>query len=220
MMTTPALSEAATLQDLFFGGVPSDATDELARSLHEHGIMRCLLPGLPGFTSVAEHQVSKATNDLLSMNLADVAAAGWQRYEALREAARRTRAAPTTEEIVALATHRIESSHHPTIDVYVDGKSVANIEVSINIAFDMAGVLALVRRARLVAIKSGNCTVSGKLAVQGFTAAQQERRFNLPGAVRLGGGIALLAADERPMPVERKVASTGSGPRRSVPFVP
>jgi Protein of unknown function (DUF2510) len=136
-----------------------------------------------------------------------LAAAGWKRYEALQQAARRTRTAPTTEEIVALATHRIESSHHPTIDVYIDGKSVANIEVAINVAFNMDGVLAVVRQARLVAIKSGNCTVSGNLAVQGVTAARKQRRFDLPGAVTLRSGIALLAADEGPTPVGQEVVS-------------
>ena len=206
-MTTPALSEAATLRDLFFGGGPRDPTDELAKSLQEFGTVRNLVPGLPALTGVAEREVAKAADGFLSMNLADLAAAGWKRYEALRQAARRTLTAPTTEEVVALATHRIESSHHPTIDMYIDGKSVANIEVAINVAFNMAGVLAVVRQGRLVAIKSGNCTVSGKLAVQGVTAAEKQRRFDLPGAVGLRHGIALLAADENPTAAEQKVVS-------------
>lgn len=206
-MTTPALSEAATLRDLFFGGMPGDPTDELATSLRDRGTVRNLVPGLPALTAVAEREVAKATDSFLSMNLADLAAAGWKRYEALLQAARRTRTAPTTEEIVALATHRINSSHHPTIDVFIDGKSVATIEVAINVAFNMAGVLAVVRQARLVAIKSGNCTVSGNLAVQGVAVAQKQREFDLPGAVRLRSGIALLAVDESPTPVEQKVVS-------------
>lgn len=206
-MTTPALSEAATLRDLFFGGMPRDPTDELAKSFQEPGTVRNLIPGLPALTAVAEREVAKATDGLLSMNLADLVAAGWKRYEALRQAARRTRTAPTTEEIVAMATHRVESSHHPTIDVYIDGKSVANIEVAINVAFNMLGVLAVVRQARLVAIKSGNCTVSGNLAIQGITAAQKQLRFDLPGAVRLRSGIALLAADESPTSVGQKIVS-------------
>jgi hypothetical protein len=171
---------------------------------------------LPALTAVAEREVAKAADGLLSMNLADLAATGCKRYKALRQAGYRTRTAPTAEEIVALATHRTESSHHPTIDVYIDGKSVVNIEVAINGAFNMAGVLAVVRQAHLVAIKSGNCTVSGNLAVHGVTAAQKQRRFDLPGR----SGIALLAADESPTPVGQKVVSDAQSESPSADWYP
>jgi hypothetical protein len=62
---------------------------------------------------------------------------------------------------VALVTHEIESSHHPTVELSIDGKSIATIEIELQIAFAMAGVLAVVRQTRLTAIKSGTCTVTG-----------------------------------------------------------
>ncbi len=74
---------------------------------------------MPAPTGAIEREVAAATDGLLSLNLADVAAAGWKKYEALRQAALRTRNAPATEEIVAPATHRIESSHHPQVEVWL-----------------------------------------------------------------------------------------------------
>ena len=145
-MTTAALDDTATVRDLLFGDVPDEPTDVLAKSLREHGTIRALIPGLPGLTAAVDREVAAATDGLLSLNLADVAAAGWKKYEALRQAARRTRDAPTTQEVVALATHNIESSHHPTVELFIDGKSIATIEIELQIAFTMAGMLAVVQQ--------------------------------------------------------------------------
>jgi hypothetical protein len=189
-MTTP-LNETATARDLLFGDVPGTPIDALTESLREHGTVRALTPGLPGLAAV-EREVANAMDGLLSVNLVDLAAAGWTKYDALKQAAKRTRDAPTTEEVVAMATHKIDSTHRPSVELYVDGKSISTIEMTLQITFTLAGVLAVVKQARLTAIKSGNCTVAGSLTVAGIEAAKKQRKFDLPGAVRLRHGIALL----------------------------
>ena len=192
-MTAP-LNETATLRDLLFGDAPGTPIDAVTESLREHGTVRALTPGLPGLAAV-EREVANAMDGLLSLNLVDLAAAGWTKYDALRRAAKRTRDAPKTEEIVALATHKIESTHQPSVELNVDGTSIGTIEMTLEITFTMAAVLAVVRQARLTAIKSGNCTVAGSLTVAGFEVAKKQRKFDLPGAVRLRHGIALLEDD-------------------------
>jgi hypothetical protein len=192
-MTAP-LNETATLRDLLFGDAPGTPIDAVTESLREHGTVRALTPGLPGLAAV-EREVANAMDGLLSLNLVDLAAAGWTKYDALRHAAKRTRDAPKTEEVVALATHKIESTHQPSVELNVDGTSIGTIEMTLEITFTMAAVLAVVRQARLTAIKSGNCTVAGSLTVAGFEVAKKQRKFDLPGAVRLRHGIALLEDD-------------------------
>ena len=189
-MTAP-LNETATARDLLFGDVPGTPIDALTESLREHGTVRALTPGVPGLAAV-EREVANAMDGLLSLNLVDLAAAGWKKYDALRHAAKRTRDAPKTEEVVALATHKIESTHHPSVELHVDGTSIGTIEMTLEITFTMAAVLAVVKQARLTAIKSGNCAVAGSLTVAGFEVAKKQRKFDLPGAVRLRHGIALL----------------------------
>jgi hypothetical protein len=195
-MTAPVLNETATIRDLLFGGLPVEPADVIAKSLREHGTIGSLVAGFPGLTAAVEHEVATATDGLLSLNLADVAAAGWKKYDALRQAARRTRDAPTTEEIVALATHRIESSHHPTVELSIDGRTIATIEIALQVAFNMSGVLAVVRQGRLTAIRSGTCTVAGSLAVQQIPITKRQRQFDLPGAIRLRRGVALHEPSE------------------------
>ncbi len=192
-MTTP-LNETATLRDLLFGDAPGTPIDMVTEALHEQGTVKALLPGMPGLAAV-EREVASTMDGLLSLNLIDLAAAGWKKYDALRRAAKRTRDAPQTEEVVALATHKIESTHHPCVELHVDGESFGSIEMTVEITFTMAAVLAVVKQARLTAIKSGDCTVAGSLTVAGYEVAEKRRKFDLPGVVRLGHGIALLEDD-------------------------
>lgn len=193
---TTSLNEAATVRDLLFGDRQGAATKELTKSLHQRGTVSALIPGLPAIAG-AEREVAAAADGLLTLNLVDLAAAGWKRYDALRQAAKRSRDTHNGEEIVAMVTHKISSSHHPCVEVYVDGNSIGTIEITIQLTFTMAGILAVVERARLTAIRSGTCTVAGSLTVAGVETAKKQRKLDLPGAVRLRRGIALLdtAAD-------------------------
>ena len=74
---------------------------------------------------------------------------------------------------MALTTHQIESGHHPSIDVSVDGKTIATVKIDLQLTYTMAGVLAVIRQARLTAIRSGTCTVAGSLV---DTADLNQRR--------------------------------------------
>jgi hypothetical protein len=211
MMTRP-LNETATVRDLLFGDVPGTPTDALAESLREHGTVRALIRGSLGLAAAAEREVANATDGQLSLNLVDLAGAGWKKYDALRQAAKRTRDAPKTEELVAMATHKINWSHHPSVELYVDGKSISTIEVTLRITFTMAGVLAVVKEARLTAIKLGNCTVAGSLTVAGIEAARKQRKFDLAGAIRLRHGIALLETAAHPVQLDKVLLNNADSP--------
>jgi hypothetical protein len=211
-MTTAALDEIATLRDLLFGAVPGDPAEALTKSLREHGTVVSLTRGMPGLAAAVEREVATATDGLLSLNLADAAAAGWKKYDALRQAARRTRDAPGTEEIVALTTHTVESSHRPTVELFIDGRSVATIKIELRVELRIAGALAVVRAARLTAIRSGTCTVGGSLAIEQTVITKRQCPFDLPGAIRLRRGVALLEPVPSTPPAQQSVVG-GANPR-------
>jgi hypothetical protein len=168
---------------------------------------------LPPLTvAAAERELAEATDGLLSLNLADVAASGWKKYGALRDAALSTRNAPTTKKSVALATHKIESSYHPTIDLLVDDARVATVNIDLQIDFTMAGVVAVVRDARLTEIRSGTCTVTASLSVQQIVITKKQRQFDLPGAVRLRHGVPLLGPDTAAVAAPQIVVSDTNSP--------
>jgi len=200
-LTPAALGATSTARDLLFGAVPGEPT-ALAESLRERGVITSPVPGL---TAIVQREVARATDGLLSMNLTDVVAAGWAKHHALRQAALRTRHATSTREIVVLATHSVESAHHPTVEVFVDGTSFAILEVELSLAVRIAGARAVVERARLTAVESGTCTVRGQLAVRRIVVAKRTCPFDLPGAIRLRNGVPLLELSPpgRPAPSHR-----------------
>ncbi len=200
-MTTVTLTDPATARELLFGAEPGSSVDALAESLHEQGTVGALLHGVPRLTGAAgqavEHQVAAALNGLLERDLFGYAAAGWSRYNVLTSAARRTRADPGSEEVVVLANHCITSADHPCVDLLVDGTPVGSVRMQLILAIELAGVIAVIRRARLVELRTGTCTVTGTLLVEGQRIAQRHRAFDLRGAVHLRHGIPLLP-DEAP----------------------
>jgi hypothetical protein len=123
----------------------------------------------------------------------DLLIAGWKKYDALTDAARRTRYAQGTMEKVGLATHQIKSSHTSTVQLFIDGRSAGTLEVEVSVAFKIIAVRCVISQARLTAIETGTCSITGAIAVDGNEMLNRQCGFDLPGAVRLRGGVPLLA---------------------------
>ncbi len=207
---TTALNESATVRDLFFDGVSGEPVEALARVMRERGTIAGLFPTC--LTDLARHELADATTGLMSVNLADVAAAGWKKYDALKKAARRTCDNRESKELVTLTTHKIESSYHPSVDMYLDVKTIATVEMEFEIALTIAGVIAVVKQGRLTELKSGSCTASGSLAVQDIELLKRQRKFDLYGAIRLGHGLPLLESAPSTAPVEQVVVRKAKAP--------
>ncbi|SDT82055.1 hypothetical protein SAMN05216371_6950 [Streptomyces sp. TLI_053] len=201
-MSTPALTDPATARDLLFGAAPGSAVEPLTASLHARDTVGALLHGIPRLTGAAgqavEREVATALDRQLGRDLFGFAAAGWSRYTALTAAARRTRADPASEEVVALVDHRITSTNSPRVDLLVDGAPVGSVRMELTLVIELAGIVAVVRQARLVALRAGSCTVTGTLTVNREKIVQRSRRYDLPGAVTLRNGIPLLADETAP----------------------
>jgi hypothetical protein len=217
-VTTP-LDDTATVRSLFFDGDPSESKGTLAQLMRQHDTDVGLFP--PGLIEVARNELAESTTEFMSANLSDVVAAGWKKYDALLKAARSTCHDRDATELVSLATHKIESSHHPSIDLFLDKKRLATVEIAMDVALTIVGVIAVVKQGRLMEIRSGSCTASGLLAVQGIELIKKQRKFDLGGAFRLGGGVPLLEStpsDEvEPVVVRKADAPTRPGSWRSDP---
>ncbi|MFE3581087.1 hypothetical protein [Streptomyces vinaceus] len=177
-MTTVPVADPLTVRDLLLGP-EAQAPEALADSLRAHGAVTGLLPGVRGLTGAADravgHELAAVVNGFLDLDLVSLVASGWSKYRALKEAARRTRRSPGSEEVVALATHSVTSAHHPSVDLLVDGARAATVGVNLTVLFRITGLVAVVRDGRLVAAREG--------------------RLDLPAALRLREPIELLPGD-------------------------
>ncbi|WP_458318283.1 hypothetical protein [Mycolicibacterium brisbanense] len=193
-MTTTDLIDR-TLRDIIFDRVPGEPVDALAKSLQGHGALAATVPGLTSFPTPLRNAVGRAVasgvSDLLGLSLGDLAVAGWNRYARLREAALRTVEAPTRSEFIEMVRHQIKSSHHPSVELFIDGRSVATIPISLDVVFEMKAVVAVVQKGELTAIEAGTCAVTVILDFAGAIIANKKRQFELSGAVRLRRGVPL-----------------------------
>jgi hypothetical protein len=185
-----------TARWFLFGKEQGEADERLAHALDEQGVGGVVAGAAGGLARSGRRavcdEVGRTAGRLLDLDLGDVLVAGWQKHGALQAAGRRTLDAPSTEELVQLATHKVSSVHRPYVEVDVDGLTVARVQLELKLSFLLRGVLAVVRKGRLEAVRTGSCEVSGSVACEGRKVAERKRSFEVPVLVRLGDGVSLL----------------------------
>jgi hypothetical protein len=198
-MTTAATTQPTSLSaSVFLFGDGEEGVAAIAKALDDEGVvasLRSVLTKLsgPGLRAVGD-QIATVTQGLLDIDLGDLLTAGWQRFDDLVDAARRTVTAPGSREVVDLVTHTISSSHHPRIELIVDDIKVATLGLDLELAFTVKGAVATVHGGRLVGLHSGDCYVVGMVSAQGRELAAKDRHVQLPLLLHLGDGIPLLAS--------------------------
>jgi hypothetical protein len=206
-----------TLKVRTFLGADDEA---LSQALEQRGPMGPLVDAVgkrlsgPGQAAVGR-EVASATGGLLDLDLGAMLIAGWRTHAALRTAAQATLAAPTSTQVVELASHRIRSTYQPHIDLYVNDQKVYELALTLSVSFDVHSLIATIRRAHIVALRSGRCDVTIQLSWAGGTLLQHSDQIDAPLVVSIGSGIPVLRAPEPPTPEFRgsaRVSSAGSRP--------
>jgi hypothetical protein len=184
---------------VFLLGDNTDTVEALTHSFQEQGVAQSALRGACHLTGAAldalNHEIATITEGLLKLDLGDMLISGWRKYTELSKAAQRTLASPGSEELVVLATHRVVSTHYPSVEVLIDGVKVHTFVFELKVIFDLNGVIAVIRQGNLVALRTGECVVTATLTLQG-TRLELSRKghLNLPLAIRL----------HQPLPLTRK----------------
>jgi len=173
-------SSVAVVPDLLPPGVNEDLDRALAN-----------IPA--ALRTAAVRETTGAAKSLLNANPIDYLVSGWQKHREVIAAARRTVAAPGSIELVDLATHQITATQRPAVNLLVDNRQTATVELGLSVVFTISALVAGIRGGRLVAVHSGRCNVMANLAVQDTKVISRQVAFELPGIIPLGRGIALLA---------------------------
>ncbi|MCB5177986.1 hypothetical protein [Streptomyces antimicrobicus] len=200
-MTSAPAAAPLTVRSFLLGRDDSGTAPALRQALHDQHAGAGLLPGPRALTSAGdravEAELASVIGALLELDLVSLLAAGWVRHTALREAAHRTRQYPGSEEVVALATHSITSTHRPAVDVLVDGVPATTVEVGLTVVLRITGLVAVVRDAQLVAVRAGECEAEAKLAVREIPVASRQGRLDLPAELPLRSPVDLLPPDRQ-----------------------
>jgi hypothetical protein len=166
---------------MFLSGekTPDDAAAALGRTLNDHGVAqtasRTMRHLTTGAREAVDQEVAKVATGLMSIDLGDALVAGWQRYSALKESARRTLEMPGSEEVTSLASHRVTSTYRPRVDLVYDGVRVNSFEFELTAVFDVSGVAAVMAAGRLVALRGGQCQLAVRLRLEGLQLVERQR---------------------------------------------
>ncbi|MEU2394036.1 hypothetical protein [Streptomyces sp. NPDC007369] len=195
-----------TVRAFLLGPQSEDSAATIACTLHDHHAAAGILPGPPGLAGAAdravESELARVVNGFLDLDLFSLLAHGWAKHSELRAAAHRTRLSPDVPELVALATHSITSTHHPSVELLVDGAPVSTVEVELTADFHIRALVAAVESARLTELHSGQCDIEAMLAVRGIQVAARQGRLALPLGRRLRAPIELLPPQTPPPPAQ------------------
>jgi hypothetical protein len=111
-MTAAVPTRPLTTSAFLLGGA-QDPAQALAHALKEGGVLGTLGAALQALSQtgreVAGGEVAAVAQQLLEMELGELAVAGWRKHAALTAAAERTLATGSSE-VVDLASHRMTSS--------------------------------------------------------------------------------------------------------------
>jgi hypothetical protein len=197
-MTTLVATQPQTTLALLFGAT-EDHVEALVEALGEQHTLRSIAAVQHlshACWQAAEGEIASVARGLLDLDLGDLVLAGWRKYADLIAAAKRTLADPDTPEVMELASHRVTSTHHPSVDLLLDDVRVASVRFELTVEFLLKGLVTTMRAGRLVAVSGGSCDVTATLAAEGSQLAKREAHLQLPLVIRLGDGIPLLHAGE------------------------
>lgn len=187
-----------SVRSLLLGAGDADASGLVARSVEDQGVGATVGGAVGGMTgrgrSAVCDEVGHVADSLLDIDITDVLFAGWRKHSDLVAAARRTFAAPGSEELVLLATHKITSKHCPHVDVRVDDVVVTRVDMELTLTLLVRGMLGVVTDGRLVGLRGGEADVTGVWMCEHVKLVERRTTYDLPGEVQLGAGIDLLPA--------------------------
>jgi hypothetical protein len=171
---------------VFLLGDAAETTEALTRSFSNCGVAQPSIQGLrrlsvSGLRAV-DREIATVADGLFNLDFGNILMSGWRRYTALAKAAERTLATPGREERVVLVSHRVTSTHYPSVDLLVDGVKVHTFIFELKVVLDLNAVTAVLRQGNLVALRGGECIVTVILSLEG-TPLELSRKCRIELAV-------------------------------------
>jgi hypothetical protein len=180
---TAAIPTRPLTASAFLFGTAQDPGQALAHVLKEQGVLGTLGAALQtdphAGREAAGAQIATVAQELLDLDLGDLAVAGWRTHPALTAAAERTIANPGSSEVVNLATHRITSVHRPYVELLVNDVHMATVRFELRVEFLVRALVGRVRHGDLVALDSGAFDVTATLAAEGLQLVKQQAHLDV-----------------------------------------
>ena len=143
---------------------------------------------------LAGRELQPLVDKILEIDLMELAVSGWKKYRALQKYRDPDQYPPDVVANLSLLEHTLKSTHHPRVDISINGKSLPSLEFDFELALDLEGVTLVVQGGRIREVAAGQCRAQAQLAYGGKPLWKQETDpFMFPGKVSLGDGVPIPA---------------------------
>ncbi|HWN33410.1 MAG TPA: hypothetical protein VNP03_11725 [Pseudonocardia sp.] len=163
---------------------------------------------------LADERVAEALGDRLTADVGGLLLQGWLKHRELVDAATRTRDVPGRPEDVILVTHEVSYLHKFPVEVWVNGGLVVTLDFQLALALELSGVVAVVDRGRLVALRSGDVLATARVTLWDQDVANGKRELFAGVLLPLREGFPLVSLPST------STASTPSATPASTPGWP
>ena len=158
--------------------------------------------------------VTSGLDGLLDIEVSTIIAGAWAKARLLQQYRDSTKYPPHEVIMVTMARHVIQSNHRPSLELLINDKRVDSLPIEIRFELTIEGLVLKVQHARIMEIRPGTCTGSGKITCKELVLAEEETRaLTLPGVLSLGEGVEIPALGRE----AAKDADTAGRPDQAAP---
>jgi hypothetical protein len=149
---------------------------------------------VPGFADAVRSTVAERLQAVLATPIDEIIGGALSTYRTLREY-RDSKAHPPDEvALVPLLTHTIESTHHPYLEILIDGLPPRKIPFEVRAALVIDGATLQIQGGRIRELRVGSCKGEGSLSCGAVVLIEPKTRsIPLPGVIRFADGIPIGA---------------------------
>jgi hypothetical protein len=137
-------------------------------------------------------------NELLNLDIfQDILLPAWSKHPELQEYRDPEKHPPDEIALVPLLEHAITSSHKPTIEPTIAGRSLGEIAFEVEVEAIVKGAILEIRDAKIVKVKLGGIDASGSLGFSGVSFLEKDlASLEFPGSIDLPEGFAIASPSE------------------------
>ena len=190
----------ATLKDLFLAS-REDNEDETRHVARLSRAVTLQVKGAKIDAPAIGDALQSGLDSVLNVELSAIVAGAWLKTEMLRDYRDKSLANPAETMTVALSEHTIQSTHRPSIDILVNNKRIDGLALEIGIEMVFEGLALTIQNGRVMAIRPGTCTCSGRISCKDITLLESKGTpVALPGVWSLGEGLVIPGHEPGPQP--------------------
>lgn len=149
----------------------------------------------PNIKDYMLNEIKRCLGKTLDISIDKLLISGLKNFQEVIQAGVKTRQPGNPSEVlVNLSAFTLESNHNPSIEIGVQGRTIATIPLKVSAKFNFEGAIAKVCEGKLMEIAAGSAQATGEISINDISITKtQTKKVNFPGILRLGDGIELMS---------------------------